>query len=115
MRRIVFLAVLVSLALATPASARCYGCNVPCEGPSGPNYECDYTWGSGPYGDCVNLGSCEGCLGWFDRSCWELASIELEPQPAEPLLGVKRVTQVIVRHDPTPLPRPTPVQIASIR
>ena len=115
MRKFLFLAILVSLALATPASASCYGCTSPCEGPQGPDYECNYTWGSGFYGDCFNLGDCEGCTGWFDSSCWPLASNELEPAPAEPLLGVKRVTQVVVRHDPTPLARPAPVQIASIR
>lgn len=107
------LGTLLFLALAGTASAQCYGCNVPCEGPEGPNYECNYWHSTGYYGECWNLEPCGGCIGWFDRSCFE--SAELQPKEPAPLLGVQRVTAVVVRHDPAPVRRPEPIQVALAR
>jgi hypothetical protein len=100
------------LALAGTASAQCYGCNSPCIGPSW--YECNYQSSSGYYGDCWNRGDCEGCDGWIDGSCLGFFGEDLQPKEPEPLLGVLEVKLVAVRHDPAPVRRPEPVQIALV-
>ena len=109
------LGALLFVALAAPASAQCYGCNAPCIGPY--NYECNYQQSSGYYGDCYNYGNCEGCNGWIDASCLGFfgENNQLEPKEPQPLLGVLRVTEVSVRHDPAPVRRPEPVRVALVR
>lgn len=95
-------AILILLAVAGNASAaaECSNCNWPCTGPYGDDYECNYD-GSGPYGQCTSLADCNGCMGWFAQECtWFAEMAQPEPQP---LLGVQRVTAVVVRHDPKPV------------
>jgi hypothetical protein len=106
------LATLILLAVAGTASAvECSNCNAPCEGPNGPGVECNYD-GSGSYGQCTSRLGCTGCKGWFAQQCIWFA--ELAPAEPEPLLGVQRVTSVVVRHDPKPLEQ-QPYQIALSR
>lgn len=106
------LGTLLFVALAGTAGAQCYDCDVPCYGPAGPGYECNWMPGSGYMGDCWNIGDCEGCNGWFDQGCIWFGDQQLQPKEPAPLLGVSRVTSVVVRHDPTPVRRPEPVRIA---
>ena len=102
MRKIfLLLATLILLCLAGAASAQeCSSCDFPCEGPYGPNYECDYD-GEGNYGQCTTRPNCRGCFGWFYAHCDWFA--ELAPSEPAPLLGVQKVTAVVVRHDPKPV------------
>lgn len=113
MRKItLLLATLILLALAGTASAQeCSNCNLPCWGPNGEGVECNYD-GSGSYGQCTSRPDCSGCRGWFSASCTWFA--ELAPAEPEPLLGVQRVTAVVVRHDPKPI-KEQPYQIAHSR
>ena len=115
MRKITLLFVtLVLFAIAGPAAADCISCNEPCTGPYGNNYLCNND-GNGQYGGCSDRPNCRGCMGWYNQSCWMIADAELAPEPVTPLLGVQHVTAVVVRHDPTPVVQPQPVQIARAR
>lgn len=105
---------LLMLAFAGTAEATCISCNSPCEDIYGPNYECNDD-GMGYYGDCWNREPCRGCMGWFDQWCTWYGKNEVEPQAPAPLLGVQRVTQVVVRHDPTPVTNSAEYQVAVAR
>lgn len=113
MRKItLLLATLILLTLAGTASAvECSSCTLPCWGPNGENVQCNYD-GNGPYGACTNRPGCAGCRGWFAQQCVWFG--ELAPAEPEPLLGVQRVTSVVVRHDPKPIEQ-QPYQIALSR
>lgn len=105
------LSTLILLCLGGIASAQeCSSCDAPCTSALGVDgFECDYD-GQGNYGECRNRGDCIGCRGWFYAHCDGFA--EHSPKTAEPLLGVKKVTAVVVRHDPNPVTQP--YQIATL-
>jgi hypothetical protein len=106
-------ATLILLALAGTASAvECSSCTEPCTGPYGDNFQCSYD-GNGPYGQCTSRANCRGCFGWFAQQCLYFADLRLESEKPEPLLGVRRVTAVVVRHDPRPVE--PPYQLAAAR
>ena len=114
MRKVtLILSTLVFFALAGAASASCISCNDPCTGPSGPNFRCNDD-NMGIYGGCNNRPNCKGCIGWIDQACLPSAEADLAPEPLQPLLGVSRVTAVVVRHDPTPV-QPAAYQLALAR
>jgi len=106
-------ATLLLFALAGTASADCISCNEPCTGPYGNNYVCNDD-GQGIYGGCTNRANCRGCIGWIDQDCyyWGANSEQLEPESPAPLLGVQRVTSVVVRHDPAPVAQPVQIALA---
>lgn len=104
------LAALMLLCLAGTATAQeCSSCDLPCTGPYGDNFECDYD-GEGNYGECNTRANCRGCFGWFYAHCDWIG--EASPNEAAPLLGVRKVTAVVVRHDPNPVAQP--YQIAAL-
>lgn len=104
------LATLILLCLAGTAGAQeCSSCDIPCTGPYGDRFECDYD-GEGNYGECNTRPDCRGCFGWFYAHCDWFG--EVSPNTPEPLLGVKKVTAVVVRHDPNPVSQP--YQIATL-
>ena len=104
------LATLILLCLAGTASAQeCSSCDLPCEGPYGPNFECDYD-GEGDYWECITRANCRGCFGSLYPHCDWVG--EVSPDAAAPLLGVQKVTAVVVRHDPNPVSQP--YQIATL-
>ena len=104
------LATLILLCLAGTASAQeCSSCDLPCEGSLGPNFECDYD-GEGNYAQCTSRPDCRGCFGPFYPHCDWIA--EVSPNAPAPLLGVQKVTAVVVRHDPNPVRQP--YQIATL-
>ena len=100
-KTILLLATLILLCLAGTVSAQeCSSCDIPCTGPYGDRFECDYD-GEGNYGQCTTRPDCRGCFGWFYAHCGPIA--EVSPTEPAPLLGVKKVTAVVVRHDPNPV------------
>ena len=105
------LATLFLLCLAGTASAQeCSSCDLPCTSSTGiDRFICDYD-GQGDYGECNSRPDCGGCRGWFYAHCGPFA--EVSPNAPAPLLGVKKVTAVVVRHDPKPVPQP--YQIAAL-
>lgn len=115
MRKALFLvfASMLILAFAGTAEATCISCNIPCEDIYGPNYECNDD-GMGIYGSCRNITPCRGCRGWFDQWCTWYGATNLEPKEPAPLLGVHRVTAVVVRHNPEPV-TPAAYQLALAR
>lgn len=113
MRKItLLLATLILLCLAGTMSAQeCSSCNIPCTSSTGiDRFECDYAT-LGNYGECNNRPDCGGCRGWFYAHCFDLMA-DAAPDASAPLLGVKKVTAVVVRHDPTPVTEP--YQIATL-
>lgn len=105
------LATLILLCVAGTASAQeCSSCSAPCTSSTGvDNFECDYTT-LGNFGECNNRPNCGGCRGWLYAHCFPIA--EVSPAAPAPLLGVKKVTAVVVRHDPNPVTQP--YQIAAL-
>lgn len=112
-KTILLLATLILLCLAGTVSAQeCSSCNIPCTGPFGNRFECNYD-GLGNYYQCTTRPDCRGCFGPFYAHCGPIA--EVSPNAAEPLLGVKKVTAVVVRHDPNPVTQPYRIAALSRR
>lgn len=101
--------VAAAIAVAPNALAACDTCTTPC----GDYYQCCYGCGSSSGGDgyseCRNVGTCNGCMGWY---CMDgFVSDDAAPESLEPFHQKYEVADVTIENRNAKRPA---VQIAAV-